>query len=66
MLQHLIILAIVLACLAWLAKGFYKSICHGRGGIGKCCSRGCGDVSQSPKKQAVTFMPAEFLRKKRP
>ena len=64
--QHVIVLTLVAACVAVFLRGIIRTIRQQRGGIGKCCEKGCGDPSfPSPhaSKPQVAFIPVSRLRK---
>jgi hypothetical protein len=66
-MQNILVLVLVLLCVGVVVRGAWKSLMLKRGGIGSCCSRGCGEnkVAQMPEKQRVVFVPVENLAKKR-
>jgi hypothetical protein len=66
--QHILVLALVLACALFVARGVWRTIAQKRGGIGKCCEKGCQTDPISPqasKSAKVVFMPVENLVKNR-
>ena len=66
--QNLIVLALVLACAAYVGWQLLKTIRAGNGKAGACCSKGCGSgdstpaVSTGPREQ---FISADLLRRRR-
>lgn len=68
-LQHILVLALVAGCLAWVLRGVVRTIRQQRGGVGSCCAKGCGTssekMSQDQANQRVVFVPSENLRNKR-
>lgn len=68
-LQHILVLALVAGCLAWVLRGVVRTIRQKRGGVGSCCEKGCGTSSekrsQDQANPRVVFVPVENLSKKR-
>ena len=71
-LQHLLIVLIVLACIAFVARQMVRTLRLKKSGLGACCAKGC-DVSSAPESQPegekqaaqrIVFMPVEMLRKR--
>lgn len=63
LMQHLLVLVIVLACLAVVVGGLVRTLWGKRSQLGKCCSRGCGETTQAkPAAERVIFFPSNSLR----
>ena len=64
MIQHVVVIAIVGLCLAYIAKQVVATLRLGKGNLGSCCSKGCSaaEPQQTPKAQ---FLPADLLVRKR-
>jgi len=64
-IQHLIVAGLVGGSVLYLSVGFFRTLSSKKGGIGKCCTKGCGSTAdkivQSSAKTTVTFLPKEFL-----
>ena len=67
-LQNLAVLALVLACVGYVAWQLAKTIRAGNGKAGSCCSKGCGSrdttpaVAAGPREQ---FIASDSLRRRR-
>jgi len=64
-LQNFLVLLLVLACMVVVAVQAFSSLRGKRSKLGSCCSKGCGESTQSSPGRVV-FLPVELLRKKRP
>ena len=64
-IQTIIVALLLLACLAYVGRGLYRTLTMKPGGAGKCCSKGCDKNSQPNAKPTVVFIPVEFFAKKR-
>ena len=69
-LQHLLVLLVVAACVAYVLRGVVRTLRGAKGGskLGACCAKGC-DAAAAPMPSAgggqqVVFFPAEMLRKR--
>ena len=72
-LQHLLVVLIVLACIAFVARQMVRTFKLKKSKLGSCCAKGC-EAFESAKPQAndqkqaaaqrIVFMPAEMLRKR--
>jgi hypothetical protein len=66
-LQHLLVLLIVVACIAFVARQMVRTFRLKKSKLGACCAKGC-DASEPATKaqpaQRVVFMPVEMLRKR--
>jgi hypothetical protein len=69
-LQHLLVLTLVGACVAYALWGAVRTLLGKRSHLGSCCAKGCGagqkdakqgDESQVAKTQRVVFLPVELL-----
>ena len=66
-IQHLLVLAIVLACVAVVAVGTARTLWGRRSQLGKCCSKGCAsETTSKPATERVVFVPSDSLRLRRP
>jgi hypothetical protein len=69
-LQHLLVLLIVAACVAFVARQMVRTFRLKKSKLGACCAKGCdaGAAGAEPAKTAaaerVVFMPVEMLRKR--
>jgi hypothetical protein len=67
--QHLLVLLLVGACVAYALWGAITALMGKRSKLGSCCAKGCESVETSAKPQAaaprVHFLPAELLGKRR-
>ena len=64
-LQTIIVLILVTACVIVVLRGIWRTIGQRPGGIGSCCSKGCGPKqvdSQASVRQTVVFVPKENLK----
>jgi hypothetical protein len=70
--QHLLVLLIVAACVAFVARQVVRTFRLKKSKLGACCAKGC-DAGSSAKPQAegqkpaperIVFMPVEMLRKR--
>lgn len=70
-LQHLLVLLLVAACAAFVARQMVRTFRMKKSKLGACCAKGCdaaepanarGDVK--PAAERVIFFPAEMLRKR--
>lgn len=68
LLQNLVVLALVLACVAYVAWQLAKTLRAGNGKAGSCCAKGCGShdaaptVAAGPREQ---FIASDSLRRRR-
>jgi hypothetical protein len=51
--QHFLVLAVVAVSAAWISRQTLLTFRSAKGGLGSCCSKGCGGGSQS-SQQDVT------------
>lgn len=67
--QNLVVVALVLACVAYVAWQLAKTVRAGNGNAGACCSKGCGSheatPTTSPAGPPQQFIPADSLRRRR-
>lgn len=61
--QHILVLALVAGCLAWVLRGVWKTFSLKRGGVGTCCKNGC--EARNPSAPRTVFIPADVLTRKR-
>lgn len=68
LLQNLVVLALVLACVAYVAWQLAKTIRAGNGKAGSCCAKGCGTAgpatpaaASGPREQ---FIASDSLRRR--
>jgi hypothetical protein len=70
-LQNLLVLLLVVACLAFVARQAISSLRGKRSKLGSCCAKGCDvadknlDPLKNPKPQRIVFLPAELLGKRK-
>jgi hypothetical protein len=69
-LQHIFVLLIAGACVAFIARQAFKTLTLRRSKLGACCSKGCDAGEQTAKTQQATtervqFLPVEMLSRKR-
>ncbi len=64
MTQHLIVLALVVLCVAYVAKQAIGTLRGGKGKLGSCCSKGCNAGEQQTQAKPQ-FLPADLLLRKR-
>ena len=68
-LQHLLVLALVAACLAVVGRQLVGTFRMTRGGkLGSCCDKGC-EAQQSagaatPKPERIVFIPSSTLTRR--
>ena len=64
LVQHIVVLALVVACVAVVGSGLIRTLWGRKSQVGKCCSRGCGDSkpAKSEAAQRLVFLPADSLR----
>jgi hypothetical protein len=65
MLQHLIVLALVVVCVAYIAKQAIGTLRGRKGNLGSCCSKGCNAGEQQQTQAKTQFLPAEMLIRRR-
>ena len=68
--QHLLVFAIVTACVAVVALQAVSSLRGKKSKLGSCCSKGCQppDSQQPPanaKTERIHFLPVEMLSRKK-
>ncbi len=72
-LQHLLVLLIVAACIAFVARQMVRTFRLKKSKLGACCAKGCdaGNAATNTEPAAktaaaerVVFMPVEMLRKR--
>ena len=63
-LQHLLVLTLVAACVAYVAWQAVRTLRKGTGRLGACCSKGCdaGKAAQGPR---TVFIPVESIGRRR-
>jgi hypothetical protein len=62
-LQHLLVLLIVAASLAFVARQMVRTFRFKKSKLGACCAKGC-DAAEPAKQQVaerIVFMPVEML-----
>lgn len=68
LLQNLIALLLVAACVGYVGWQLFKTINFGNGKAGKCCSQGCdahAKADQEKPKAGLQFIASDSLRRKR-
>jgi hypothetical protein len=70
-LQHLLVLLIVAACVAFVVRQVVRTFRFKKSKLGACCAKGCDAASagaeaatRKPAGERVVFMPVEMLRKR--
>ena len=65
-LQHLLVLALVAACIGYVGWQAARSLYGKRSRLGSCCAKGCAPAkSASATSEKIHFLPVEMLRRKR-
>ena len=63
--QHVIVLAVVAACVSYVVRQGVRTL-RGQGGrIGRCCSKGCGNQELHRDGERVVFLPSDSLRRRK-
>ena len=62
-MQHVVVIVLVVACVALLTRQAILSL-RGKGKLGNCCSRGCGEHGVKKTGERLVFLPAEMLKRK--
>ena len=67
--QHLLVLLIVAACVAYVLRGMVRTLRGKKSKLGACCARGCEpqqtqSAASGSKTPPVHFFPADALRKR--
>jgi len=64
--QHLLVLTLVAACLAYTIFQGARSLGGKKSRLGSCCSKGCPPVKAGgSNSEKIHFLPVEMLRKRR-
>jgi hypothetical protein len=67
LVQHIIVFAILAACVVWVVMQFARTLGGGSSRVGKCCSKGCGDEPRAadtkPAETRTQFIPSDSLRR---
>jgi hypothetical protein len=72
-LQHLLVLLIVVACVAFVARQMVRTFRLKKSKLGACCAKGCDPgnatthtepTTKTAAAERVVFMPIEMLRKR--
>jgi len=70
-IQHLLVLLIVAACVAFVARQMVRTFKLKKSKLGSCCAKGCDagekqspDGAKAQPAERVVFMPVEMLRKR--
>jgi hypothetical protein len=65
-LQHLLVLTLVGACLAYTSFQGIRSLRGKKSRLGSCCAKGCSaPQSSAATTEKIHFLPVEMLRKRR-
>jgi hypothetical protein len=68
-MQHLLVLLLVSACVAYALWGAVRTLVGKRSRLGSCCAKGCQTTEDPAKPQAasnrIVFLPVEMLGKRR-
>lgn len=64
-LQHLLVLAITLACATFVVWQSVRTLRGKRSRVGSCCAKGCDQTAkpQAANQQRIVFFPVEMLKK---
>jgi len=67
-LQHLLVIALVAACMAVVGRQLIGTFRLTRGGgkLGNCCAKGCAAQTTSPdaaKAERIVFIPSSTLKR---
>jgi hypothetical protein len=64
--QHLLVLALVAACLAYTIVQACRSLIGKKSRLGSCCAKGCAANKPAvATSEKIHFLPVEMLRKRR-
>ena len=63
--QHLLVILIVVACVAFVVYQATRSLAGKRSKIGSCCAKGCEAPKPNEQQTKVQFMPVEMLTLKK-
>jgi len=64
--QHLLVLTLVAACLAYTTLQGVRSLRGKKSRLGSCCAKGCGPSKPaSATTERIHFLPSDMLRKRR-
>ncbi|HEX8521719.1 MAG TPA: hypothetical protein VF669_05630 [Tepidisphaeraceae bacterium] len=67
-IQHLLVLALVLACGTFVAWQTMNSLRGKKSRVGSCCAKGCSSQALTSTKQPaerIVFMPVEMLARRK-
>jgi hypothetical protein len=64
LLQHLLVLALVLACATFVVWQSLRTLRGKHGRVGSCCSKGCTPASNTAPAQRTLFLPLDSLKKR--
>ena len=65
-LQHLLVLALVAACLTFVARQAFAGLRGRKSKLGSCCAKGCeppSNPASTTRPEKIVFLPVEMLRK---
>jgi len=66
LMQHLLVLALVVACVGYVGWQAARSLYGKRSRLGSCCAKGCASAKPvSATTERIHFLPVEMLRRKR-
>lgn len=63
-LQHTLVLILVLLALLWVLRQVVSTFRKASGGLGSCCSKGCGEPTNTSANMSparTVFLPIESL-----
>ncbi len=63
--QHLLVLAIVLACATLVTWQIVQSLRGKKSRVGSCCAKGCASQTEKPRGERVVFLPVEMLGRRK-
>ena len=66
--QHLLVLALVLACATFVGWQSVQSLRGKKSRVGSCCAKGCSETAKprvAKEGERIVFMPVEMLARKK-
>jgi hypothetical protein len=67
LIQHIIVLAILAACVVWVVLQFAQTLGGRASRVGGCCLKGCGDAPRDaetkPVENRTQFISSDSLRR---
>jgi hypothetical protein len=65
LLQNLVILTLVAACLGYVGWQAARTLYGKKSRLGSCCAKGCATPKSTTAADKIVFLPVEMLRRKR-